>query len=73
MSVVREPSRLPYFRNIDSDILSFQNTGGKFLEIVRRVAIHREVGSLHDEPQKSLVVVVIEWQTTNHLYNRYFI
>jgi len=67
VQVPQEPRRLA---NVgDARPISFprQNGDHEFLEIVRTVAAHRELGSLNDEPQQSLVVVVVERQATHHL------
>jgi len=67
LSVVEIPRRLPYFRNIWPQIFPRQNIGHEVLEILRRISIYGELGSLNNKPQQSPVVVVVEWQTTNHL------
>ena len=47
-----------------------ENSANEVLEVLRRLSLYGERGSLEDELQQSPVIVVLERQTTDHLYNR---
>jgi len=65
--VAQQPRRLAYVGNDGPRSFARQHGDDEVLELGRRVSASGELGSLHDELQQFLVVVVVERQTTDHL------
>jgi len=70
VSLLWKPLKVLYFGNPEAPGFPFQYGGYKFLELLRRVTVYGEYGTLENQSQKSPVVIVVEWQTPDHLQQK---